>query len=190
MIAETAAHLTVFQRTANYSVPARNGPLNPEFKRWIKDNMDEIRTTMHAAVNGHPFLRFRDARRWRFQPKERQARYEKAWETGGLRFRAIFRDLVTNNEANATASAFLKDKIRKIVKDPATADETGRHRPPLRGKAPADRHRLFRDFQSRQCRPGGCPRRSDRAITPRGIRTRAVPSIRWTSSSSRPASTA
>ena len=38
VIAETAAHLTVFQRTANYSVPARNAPLTPEFKRYVKEN--------------------------------------------------------------------------------------------------------------------------------------------------------
>src|SRR4249920_757010 len=122
VIAETAAHLTVFQRTANYSVPARNGPLSLEFKRWIRDSMDEIRTTMQAAVNGHPFL-ISETLALEVSPEERQARYEKGWEIGGLRFRAIFRDLVTNNEANATAVAFLKDKIRKIVKDPATAEK-------------------------------------------------------------------
>ena len=120
VIAETARHLTVFQRTANYSVPARNGPLTPEFNRWIQDNMDEIRTTMHAAVNGHPFL-LSETRVFDITPEERQERYEQAWETGGLRFRAAFLDLVTSNEANATASIFLKDKIREIVKDPETA---------------------------------------------------------------------
>jgi cation diffusion facilitator CzcD-associated flavoprotein CzcO len=38
VIAEQAAHLTVFQRTPNYSVPARNGPLTPEFQRYLKEN--------------------------------------------------------------------------------------------------------------------------------------------------------
>src|SRR4029077_19314990 len=54
IIAETAAHLTVFQRTANYSVPARNAPLTPEFKRYVKENGAQIRQVMHASVNGHP----------------------------------------------------------------------------------------------------------------------------------------
>jgi cation diffusion facilitator CzcD-associated flavoprotein CzcO len=43
VIAEQAAHLTVFQRTPNYSVPARNGPLTPEFQRYLKENYTEIR---------------------------------------------------------------------------------------------------------------------------------------------------
>ncbi|HEX7810282.1 MAG TPA: NAD(P)/FAD-dependent oxidoreductase [Burkholderiales bacterium] len=135
VIAQTAAHLTVFQRTANYSVPARNGPLTPEFTRWIHDNMDEIRTTMRAAVNGHPFL-LSETLTLSIPDAERHARYEKAWETGGLRFRAVFRDLVTNNEANATASAFLKDKIRGIVKDPATAEKLADIDHPYAAKRP------------------------------------------------------
>ncbi len=56
VIAETAAHLIVFQRTANYSVPARNGPLSREFQQWVKDNAGQIREVMHASVNGHPWL--------------------------------------------------------------------------------------------------------------------------------------
>ena len=55
VIAETAAHLTVFQRTANYSVPARNAPLTPEFKRYVRENAAEIREVMHATRNGQPF---------------------------------------------------------------------------------------------------------------------------------------
>ncbi len=135
VIAQTAAHLTVFQRTANYSVPARNGPLTPAFNRWIRDNMEEIRTTMRTAVNGHPFL-ISDTLTLSISQQERQARYEKAWETGGLRFRGVFRDLVTSNEANATASAFLKDKIRKIVKNPATAQKLADIDHPYAAKRP------------------------------------------------------
>ena len=135
VIVETAAHLTVFQRTANYSVPARNGPLSSGFKRWIRENAGEIRTTMHTAVNGHPFL-ISETSALAVSPEERLALYEKAWETGGLRFRGTFRDLVTSNEANATAVAFLKDKIRKIVKDPATAEKLADIDHPYAAKRP------------------------------------------------------
>ena len=55
VIAEQAAHLTVFQRTANYSVPARNGPMDAEFKAWVKTNYQEIHRKARAATNGHPF---------------------------------------------------------------------------------------------------------------------------------------
>lgn len=120
VIAEEAAHLTVFQRTANYSIPARNAPLTPEFKRWVKEHAEEIRDLMHSTPNGHPWpvgersaLEVSDA--------EREAIYREAWEKGGLRIRSVFRDLLTDPDANATLSEFIKARIREVVKDPKTA---------------------------------------------------------------------
>ena len=161
VIAETAAHLTVFQRTANYSVPARNVPLTPDFLRYVKENFPEIRRVMRSTPNGHAFV-IEDRSVFDVTPEQRQALYEAAWETGGLQFRATFRDLLVDKAANDTAAEFIRNKIRQIVKDPATAAEARRHRPSLCGQAPADRHQLFRDLQSRQCVPGGCARRADR----------------------------
>ncbi len=120
VIAETAAHLTVFQRTANYSVPAHNAPLTPEFKRWVKNSHAEIRATMMSTPNAHPF-RIEDRSVFDVTPEQRQEIYEKAWAKGGLQFRAGFRDLLTSKEANDTAAEFLKNKIRQVVKDPQTA---------------------------------------------------------------------
>ena len=172
VIAETAAHLTVFQRTANYSVPARNGPLSAEFKRWIRDSMDEIRTTMQAAVNGHPFL-ISETLALEVSPEERQARYEKGWEIGGLRFRAIFRDLVTNNEANATAVAFLKDKIRKIVKDPATAEKLADIDHPYAAKRPPIDTDYFETFNRDNVDLIDIRADPIERITPQGIKTKS-----------------
>jgi len=172
VIAETAAHLTVFQRTANYSVPARNGPLSLEFKRWIRDSMDEIRTTMQAAVNGHPFL-ISETLALEVSPEERQARYEKGWEIGGLRFRAIFRDLVTNNEANATAVAFLKDKIRKIVKDPATAEKLADIDHPYAAKRPPIDTDYFETFNRDNVDLIDIRADPIERITPQGIKTKS-----------------
>ena len=120
VIAETAGHLTVFQRTANYSIPARNGPLSGEFKKYMRSEHDQIREVVQTTPNGHPF-RISDTPALDVDPARRHALYEHAWETGGLRFRAIFQDLITNKEANDTASDFLKNKIREVVKDPETA---------------------------------------------------------------------
>jgi cation diffusion facilitator CzcD-associated flavoprotein CzcO len=172
VIAETAAHLTVFQRTANYSVPARNGPLSAEFKRWIRDSMDEIRTTMRAAVNGHPFL-ISETLALEVSPEERQARYEKGWEIGGLRFRAIFRDLVTNNEANATAVAFLKDKIRQIVKEPATAEKLADIDHPYAAKRPPIDTDYFETFNRVNVDLVDIRADPIERITPQGIRTKS-----------------
>lgn len=120
VIAETAAHLTVFQRTANYSVPARNGPLSGEFKQYTRENHDEIRQLIQSTPNGHPF-RISEASAFSVDDQERLALYEKAWEVGGLRFRATFQDIGTNKAANDTAAEFLKNKIRSVVNDPETA---------------------------------------------------------------------
>jgi len=171
VIAETAAHLTVFQRTANYSVPARNGPLTPEFKRWIRDSVDEIRTTMHAAVNGHPFL-LSERSALEVSAEEREAIYEKAWETGGLRFRATFADLVTSNEANATASAFLKRKIREIVKDRVTADKLANIDHPYAAKRPPIDTDYFETFNRDNVALVDVRADPIQSVTPRGIRTR------------------
>ncbi len=120
VIAETAAHLAVFQRTANYSVPARNAPLTPEFQAWVQRSQAEIRATMHDTPNGHPFrIAERDA--FDVSAAERQDIYEAAWEKGGLQFRAAFRDLLADKAANDTAAGFIKGKIREIVRDPRTA---------------------------------------------------------------------
>ena len=135
VIAETAAHLTVFQRTANYSVPARNAPLTPEFKRYVKANAAEIRRIMHATTNGHAFT-IADRSAFDVTSQERQALYEAAWEKGGLQFRATFRDLLTDKAANDTAASFIKAKIREIVKDPATAAKLANIDHPYAAKRP------------------------------------------------------
>ena len=120
VIAAAAAHLTVFQRTANYSVPAQNGPLTPEFKQWVKANYADIRHITHNSTNGQAFY-LEDRSVWDVTAEEREAHYEAAWARGGLQFRAVFRDLLTDKAGNDTAAAFLKGKIRSIVADPATA---------------------------------------------------------------------
>ena len=120
VIAETAGHLTVFQRTANYSIPARNAPLTPEFKRYIRENRPAIRALMQSTPNGHAFA-IADRSAHDMTPDEREAIYAAAWEKGGLQFRATFRDLLVDKAANDTAANFLKRKIRETVKDPETA---------------------------------------------------------------------
>ncbi len=135
VIAEQAAHLTVFQRTANYSVPARNVPLDDDFKRYVKQNHPEIKHVMHQALNGHPFL-LDERGVFDVTPEERQAMYEAAWQKGGLQFRATFQDLVTNQAANDTAAEFIRAKIRETVKDSETAEKLANIDHPFAAKRP------------------------------------------------------
>ena len=171
VIAETAAHLTVFQRTANYSVPARNGPLTPEFLRYIKENTAEIRRVTQSSVNGHPWF-ISDRLALQTPAEERQALYEAAWETGGLRFRAAFRDLVTDKAANDTAAEFIRSKIREIVKDPETAAKLSDFDHPYAAKRPPIDTDYFETFNRDNVTLVDVRAEPIERITPTGIRTR------------------
>jgi cation diffusion facilitator CzcD-associated flavoprotein CzcO len=120
VISATAKHLTVFQRTANYSVPARNVPLTADFQHYIKEHTAEIRATTHETYNGMAF-KVEERLAVETPPEERETIYEAAWERGGLQFRASFKDMLASKAANDTAADFIKRKIRSIVKDPKTA---------------------------------------------------------------------
>jgi cation diffusion facilitator CzcD-associated flavoprotein CzcO len=173
VIAETAAHLTVFQRTANYSVPARNAPLTDEFQRWAKENFDEVRKVMHSTTNGHPFY---IDRRCAFDvtPEERERIYEAAWEKGGLQFRATFHDLLLSKASNDTAADFIKTKIRAIVKDPATAAKLADIDHPYAAKRPPIDTDYFETFNRANVSLVDVRADPIEAITPTGIRTRTA----------------
>jgi cation diffusion facilitator CzcD-associated flavoprotein CzcO len=170
VIAETAAHLTVFQRTANYSVPARNAPLTPEFKRWVKENYEEIRATAQSTINGHAF-RIEERNVADVTAEQRQAIYEAAWERGGLQFRATFRDLMINREANRTAAEFLKSRIRAIVKDPQTAENLADIDHPYAAKRPPIDTGYFETFNRPNVSLVNLRKDPIERVTPNGIKT-------------------
>jgi cation diffusion facilitator CzcD-associated flavoprotein CzcO/thioesterase domain-containing protein len=125
-LAEQAEHLYVFQRTANFSMPAQNRPLDPDGQRAAKAEYRERRRRARESLSGvpgsHPdLLRQRSA--LAAAPEERRRAYEEGWESGGIGAVTLaFNDIITNADANATAADFVRGKIREIVRDPATAD--------------------------------------------------------------------
>jgi cation diffusion facilitator CzcD-associated flavoprotein CzcO len=122
-IARDAAHLTVFQRTPQYTVPARNHPLESEVLSHARKDWDGIREVMSRSPFGGPFeAPTRSA--LDDTPEERQAVYEELWEQGSFRLlQESYSDLMTNKEANRTAADFLRGKIREVVRDPRTAEK-------------------------------------------------------------------
>jgi cation diffusion facilitator CzcD-associated flavoprotein CzcO len=170
VIAEQAAHLTVFQRTANYSIPARNGPVPEEEQRAIKADYAAIRELGRKSQNGHPFLVAPESA-LEVPPEERLARYEAAWERGGLRFRAAFRDLLVNKAANDTASDFIRAKIRSIVKDPVTAEKLTPKDHPFATKRPPIDSNYFETFNRDNVSLVDIKASPIVEITPAGIRT-------------------
>lgn len=121
MLAESAAHLTVFQRTANYSIPARNAPLSEAEMAATKADYPEIRRLQRASTNGHPFV-VSDVDVLDLPDDERRALYERAWQRGGLRFRTAVKDVLTDPAVNASTSDFIREKIHETVTDPDTAE--------------------------------------------------------------------
>jgi len=120
-IAREAAHLTVFQRTPQYTVPARNRPLDPEVLSHAREDWDAVRALMSKNPSGGPFeAPTRSA--LDDTPEQRQALYEELWEQGGFSFFTDgYCDLLTSEEANRTAADFVRGKIREIVRDSETA---------------------------------------------------------------------
>ena len=170
VIAEAAAHLTIFQRTANYSVPAHNAPLTPEFKQWVKGSHADIRQITRGNANGQAF-NIEDRSVWDVTPEEREALYEAAWAKGGLQFRATFRDILTDKAANDTAAAFLKNKIRQIVQDPATAELLADIDHPYAAKRPPIDTGYFETFNRDNVTLVNVRAAPIAEITPTGLRT-------------------
>ncbi|BBY04209.1 flavin-containing monooxygenase [Mycobacterium seoulense] len=120
VIAQEARELVVFQRTPNFSIPARNGPLSPEKLAQLA-NESEYRAAARVSWGGIPGERS-IVPTFSVSESERQERFERAWE-GGLLFDTftVFADVLSNPAANHEFAEFFRNKIRSIVDDPQTA---------------------------------------------------------------------
>ncbi len=121
LIASQATHLTVFQRTPNYSIPAHNGPLDPGHLAKVKADYPEFRKANWTHGFGADF---RDSTKLAADatPEELQKEYEERWAAGGLAFLGAYADLVFDPKSNETAAEFVRNKIRAAVSDPMTAE--------------------------------------------------------------------
>ena len=122
-IAAQAKHLTVFQRTANFSLPARNAPLDPEKERKHKEEYRERRLAAYNTPFGIAGYPPPDKSALEATEEERRAIYEDKWQEGGsISYLFAYKDLLLNKDANDTASDFVRNKIRATVNDPNTAE--------------------------------------------------------------------
>jgi cyclohexanone monooxygenase len=128
LLAAEAAQLVVFQRSATYCVPLQNGPITPEYRRFVKENYAEIRERERFIEIGGFTLRDQKiaepstALALDASPEGRLAEFEYRWRVGGLHFYHSYVDLAYDDRANQTARDFFEMKIRSIVKDSAVAD--------------------------------------------------------------------
>jgi cyclohexanone monooxygenase len=124
VIAREAGHLTVFQRTPQYSIPAGNRPLTDQFVRDAVENWERVRGEMFTTKLGAPLACGRPAELLAAEhtAEQRRAVYEQYWQDGGLGILfSSYQDLLTDPEANETLAEFVRAKIREIVRDPVVA---------------------------------------------------------------------
>jgi cyclohexanone monooxygenase len=121
VIAEQATHLTVFQRTPNYSIPARNAPLSAEERKRFRDNYPEIRRFAREEAKNGIYTEMPDRGALDDGDNERRSRYEARWQYGGLTFMSVYNNLALDKAANDTAADFVREKIGEVVKDSANA---------------------------------------------------------------------
>ena len=123
-IARQAEHVYVFQRTPNYSVPAWNGPLDPEYEQSVKEHYAEFRQLARESQAGFrtPASPYQELSVMDVSERERQEQFEWRWSLGGFGLTGAFSDILRNKSSNEAAAEFVRNKIREIVDDPEIAE--------------------------------------------------------------------
>jgi cyclohexanone monooxygenase len=121
IIAQQAKHLTVFQRTPSYAIPARNAPLDSQVERAVKADYPGFRALAKTRRNGL-HCATNDIYAVAISEEERRREYQARWDKGGLCYTGSFMDLLLDKQANDTAAEFIRERIRSVVHDPAVAE--------------------------------------------------------------------
>jgi cation diffusion facilitator CzcD-associated flavoprotein CzcO len=121
-IAQQAKHLTVFQRTANYCVPARNGKVDPDLVRSRKSDYEGVVQRIRDSFFGQEHY-FIPKSALNVTAAEREREFDRMWDAGGFAFwLANYQDMFFSEEANDLCADYIRRKIRSTVKDPAVAE--------------------------------------------------------------------
>jgi cation diffusion facilitator CzcD-associated flavoprotein CzcO len=123
LVAEVAKTLTVFQRTASYTVPARNRPMGKDEAAKIKAEYPEFRARQRRTLGAlgadlpGPHVPVMS-----LSPEDARRAAETAWQHGGFSVSTAFADTMLDPRANKFLADFVRAKIREIVRDPVTAE--------------------------------------------------------------------
>lgn len=120
-IAPLVDHLTVFQRTANYTIPMFNPKYGPAEQAVVRAKLPKLKEHVHKTFTGFEYD-FTDKTWAGSTPAERLALMEELWADGSLAFwiggyQEVFFDPVINEEI----SEFVRNKMRARIKDPKMA---------------------------------------------------------------------
>ena len=171
VLAKSVKSLTVFQRTPNYSVPARNKKLTKTFIKNTIDKYNYIKNLLKKTPGGHAF-HFSKKSIFEFTESKRLKILEKAWLNGGLSFRACFSDITKKISANKIVSNFIRDKIKRLVKDKQIAKILTDFGHPFTTKRPTLNTNYFEIFNRKNVQLVDLKTNPIIKITKKGIKTK------------------
>ncbi len=122
MLAQQAKNLVVFQRTANFSIPARNAPMDDAYERSWKGNYAALRQRARDDTTSGTVYEKGKFKAHEVAPEFQQSEYERRWQGGGVSFMHTFNDLMLDAKSNVTAAEFVRNQIRATVHDPKVAE--------------------------------------------------------------------
>ncbi|MBR1245577.1 NAD(P)/FAD-dependent oxidoreductase [Bradyrhizobium sp. AUGA SZCCT0169] len=122
-IADKVGELTVFQRRPNWAAPLNNGPISNEEMADIRARYDDIFAACARSPGG--FEHEPDRRGfYEVTREERLALWDKLYDEPGFGiWLSNFREIFTDEVANAEFSAYIADRIRRRVNDPVIAEK-------------------------------------------------------------------
>ena len=170
VVAQQVAHLHVFQRTPNFSIPAWNKPLDPEIQAaWKADyagNRARARETRSGVLYQYSQHGVFDV-----TPAEREAEFDRRWARGGANYTHAFNDIFVKAESNAVAAEYVRDRIRATVQDPETAERLIPRDHPIGTKRICVDTGYYETFNRPNVTLVDVRQSPIQAIEPRGIRT-------------------
>ncbi len=172
VIAKEAKHLTVFQRTANFSIPAANAPVSDEEDRTVKANYRERRERAWNSATGLGFMPNKTSA-LDVSAEEREKAYEAAWNRLGFGFALTYFDILLKKEANDTAAEFIRKKIASVVQDPVLREKLTPKGHPFASRRPSVDSGYFQAFNRDNVELADVRESPIVEFTPEGIRTQA-----------------
>ncbi len=172
VIAQQAQHLTVFQRTANYSIPAANAPVTDEEDAQVKAHYRERRERAWNSATGLGFMPNKTSA-LDVTPEEREKAYEASWNRLGFGFALTYYDILLNKQANDTAADFIRKKIAAAVDDPLVRDKLLPKNHAFAARRPSVDSGYFQAFNRDNVELADLREHPIVEFTPEGIRTEA-----------------
>jgi cyclohexanone monooxygenase len=170
LVAQEAAELVVFQRTANFTLPARNAPLSRDKVEYFLAHRAELRAQERASRNGTLRKNY-DESALAAPAEVREQRFGHWWEIGGSDIIGTFNDLTVNQRANDLLADFIRGKVRQIVRDPRAAAALTSQDYPVGAKRVCLGTDYYETFNRDTVRLVNLREAPLESVTPTGIRT-------------------